>query len=256
MNWVRIVVSLGLMVAAACGGANPQGDSSADPSTPSPSPEPLASPTPSDVLGDILFQDDFSDENSGWPDRPPPGPLSRGLQIGYEDGGYKLEAEPRAKISYLLPAPGSISANHVVIEVDAVHTGRHSLYGVFCKADVDFASAYTFVLDSTGSWAVGKIRDARLEVLGTGTDQGIEPGVAVNHIRADCFDKEPLPNAVAKLQMWINGTVVFSARDRPGLSGPSQSIPGLYLESDFEGDTKIVFDNFIFWGVDPDELTE
>jgi hypothetical protein len=253
----RITWALGvaLFLTSACGGGNPQQDSSPSPMGQGSLSAAPSSPGPSDVRGDVLFEDDFSSEDSGWPNRPSSSLRARGLELGYADGGYELAAQAGAKVAYFQPSPDSTSANHVVIEVDAVHAGRHALYGVFCKGDQDLANAYTFVLDSTGSWAVAKIRNARLELLGSGTDPAIEPGVAVNHIRADCFDKEPLPNPVAHLRMWINGKLVFRTLDRPGFSGPHQSIHGFYLESDFEGDVRIIFDNFVVWGVDPDELT-
>jgi hypothetical protein len=225
------------------------------------SPQPPESPTssspaatPPQTVEEMILQDGFSTDSTRWPERLPSGPGSQGLEVGYEHGGYAMHAAPGAKLSYLLPAPVRTSSNHVIVEVDAVHAGRHAIYGVFCKADARLSSAYLFTIDSTGSWAVAKLINGRLQALGNGTDPAIEAGPAVNHIRADCFDKEPLPDPVAFVRLFVNGEMVYSGRDREGLAGPRQSISGLFLETDFEGDAEIVFDNFAFRGVDPNTL--
>lgn len=204
-----------------------------------------------DDLGDVLFEDDFSNMHHHWTERVPPGASSKGLHARYEDGGFVMEAAKGSKAVFTLPAPIRASTDHVVVEADMIHTGRHAIYGVYCKANARQTSMYVFTLESTGSWAVAELIDTDLRVLGTGTDPTIEPGAAVNHLRADCFEKEPPPDPVAGLRFWVNGKPVFEGRDRSGLSGPEQSLPGLFLETDFEGDARVVFDNFVFWGVDP-----
>ncbi|HEV3475790.1 MAG TPA: hypothetical protein VG602_10595 [Actinomycetota bacterium] len=211
---------------------------------------------PSEELGIVILEDDFSDPNSGWPEGTPPDPQAQGAEVGYEDGGFLMEAPQGAKIAHLLPFPGRESANHVILEVEAIHTGEHAIYGLFCKGDQRLANAYLFTLDSTGTWAVARLSDGTgLEVLGRGTDPAIEPGAAINHFRADCFDRRPLPNPVAELRLFINDVLLFEGQDRPGLSGRAQSVPGFYFETDFEGGASVLFDNLVFWGVrDPSDV--
>ncbi len=210
------------------------------------------SPTPS-VLGDVFLEDDFSDPSSGWPDLPPDR-LFPGLTVGYKKGQYSMDAAPGAKLAYMLPAPVPTSANHVVVSVDVAQFGEHALYGLFCKSDRRTANAFLFVIDSTGSWSVARMNDGRLVPIEGGRSEVLQPGIGVNRLEAYCFDKEPLPNPVAELRFRVNGEELFAGRVPRGLSGPKNAIPGLYFETDIEGDTEVLFDDFLFQGVDPNQL--
>jgi hypothetical protein len=239
-------------IAAGCSGQ--PSDSAAESLSASSSTRATTSPSASDPLGVLFFEDDFSDASAGWPKEAPKGALAQGFELGFADGGYFMRADDGTKISYVLDAPNERSSNNVILEVGVAHAGQHAIYGLFCKADVELANFYVFTLDSPDSWSVAVVQRGHLRPLGVGTDTAIEPGATVNHLRAQCFDNEPEPNAVVELKFWVNGTLVFTGRDRSGLSGQQQSVPGLFFESDFEGDAEVVFDNFAFWGVDPDTL--
>ncbi len=255
----RITARLAVLAASillVMGGCSPGEDTprGTSPATPS-----VAEETPSEGdlgPGDVLFEDDFSDCSKGWPEGSPPGERGQGIVLACRNGGYEVSAKPQAKAAFLLPMPSDFGSNHVIIEADVIHSGNRAIYGLFCKSDEEQEAQYVFSLDSTGTWTVGRINGRDLEPLGNGTSESFEPGTgSLNHLEVRCFERVPAPEVVTQLEMAINGTTVFDEFfDDPGLGGRSNSLNGIYFESDFEGDARVLFDNIVVTGVDPDAL--
>ncbi len=181
--------------------------------------------------GDVYFQDDFSNSSSGW-DRV------QGADgvTDYADGGYRLfSATPNY---YMWATPGRDFADDVRIEVDVTKKdGPDSdVFGVLCRYQ-DAKNFYILMISGDGQAGIAKRSSAGDLVMLSGeslkSNPGIHPGLADNHLRADCIG--------ASLSLFVNELLVATATDVEFSGGDA----GLWLGAyDLPG-SDLFFDNFI-----------
>lgn len=179
--------------------------------------------------GTVLFEDDFSDDGSGW-DR-----VDESDRVtDYRNGGYVIRVNDTSSDAWANPGK---SFGDVRVEVDATKTDGddNNNFGLVCRSQgVD--DFYTLWISSDGFWAIVKLENGELDFLADwDTHDAVRQGDATNHIRADCIGDQ--------LTLYANGTLLGSATDSTYGSGDV----GLEAGTFDVGGTEILFDNFVVY---------
>ena len=179
----------------------------------------------------VLYQDDFSNETTGWPRAR----TDEGI-TDYENGIYRIfvnlenQDYPRT--------PGLNLQSDLRVEVDAtkVAGSDDNDFGVMCRYQ-DNNNFYQFFVSSDGYVGILKMVDGASQNISA--DQLIDHpavniGNAMNRIGADCLGDT--------LTMYVNGQQVLTARDTTFMTGGDV---GIFAGTYDEPGTDIHFDNFI-----------
>ncbi len=155
----------------------------------------------SQSLGIVLFQDDFSDNNSGWTR------VEDDTGTGdYIEGAYKFLI--RSPNWYYWATP-SLSFTDVRIETRAsqiTKAGTH-VYGVICRYQ-NPSNFYFFTVTSDGFFAISKFLDGQEYLVGMETMESsaaILQGSATNHLGVECIGD--------RLSFYANGAHLGSVQD-------------------------------------------
>lgn len=182
--------------------------------------------------GSIIFQDDFSDENSGW-NRA----ATDGGESDYADGMYRILVNlPDTDIWAL----SGVDLADVSVEATALKVGgdRDNRFGLVCRAD-DQGNFYTFIISSDGFWGIGKVRGADYGLVDMDTmypSEAIRQGSATNTLRADCWGDT--------LAFYVNGQKLAEVQDSEFTTGDVGFIAGSYGSPGVD----IRFDDFTLRG--------
>jgi hypothetical protein len=180
---------------------------------------------------DIYFQDDFSNSSSGW-DRV------KGADgiTDYADGGYRIfSAIPNY---YMWATAGRDFADDVRIDVDVTKKGGpdSDVFGVLCRYQNE-KNFYILMISGDGQAGIAKRSAAGDLVMLSGeslkSNPSIHPGLAFNHLRADCIG--------TTLSFYVNELLVSTATDAEFSGGDA----GLWLGAYDNPGTDLYFDNFI-----------
>jgi len=176
----------------------------------------------------VLFFDDFSNSNSGWDQ------VHDTNVTDYSNGGYRIYVD---ETNYDIWAnPSKSFPGDVQIEVDATKTGGpdDNDFGVICRYQ-DTNNFYFLLISSDGYAAIGKYENGSQQLVSSDEMEqanGITPGAATNHLRAECIG--------SNLTLYANGNVVATAVDSSFSSGDVGLMAGTFSEAG----TDILFDNF------------
>jgi hypothetical protein len=181
--------------------------------------------------GQPLYHDDFSDPASGWT-----GTVSPNGSLGYTDGSYRIQVQSPF---YDLWAVSGQAYGDVQIEVDATRLAGplSNRLGLICRFQ-DNANYYIFIISSDGYYAIGKIKNGAVSLLGQemmASSTFIQQGDASNHLRFDCIG-DTLKGAV-------NGQVIAITSDADFSEGDAGLLAGVFDESGVE----VSFDNFVVY---------
>lgn len=185
-------------------------------------------PEPAPLPGDVLFSDDFSTREQAWTHL-----VNDGGAMDYNAGGFRMYVrEPN--LNYWTTAGQNFS--DVRIEVDALqYSGpQENRLGVICRHRDD-AHYYFFVISTDGYYAIGKVVDGVQSLLGQDAMQYasvIEQGVAINHLRAECYG--------TTLSFFVNDSPVALVDDTDLQSGDVGLLAGTFAE----GGLDVLFDDF------------
>lgn len=197
----------------------------------------LSTPS-SDDSKKILYQDDFSDDSTGWTQLTDADGIT-----DYYDGGYRIRVDTIGSEGNGMDVwarPGQNFEGDIRIEVDATRIdGPDSNdMGVLCrytKDDDGNFSFYYFLITSDGYVGIAKMNKSESEMI-SGEDMTESDAIKkndTNHIRADCVGKT--------LTLYVNGKKVASATDADFTSGDIGLIAGTFEETGVD----IKFDNFV-----------
>lgn len=181
--------------------------------------------------GKVLFQDDFSDETSGWPSVR----TDEGI-TDYENGVYRIYVNI-ANQDYF-GRPEISFQRDIRVEVDAtkVAGSDDNDLGILCRYQ-DSKNFYQFLISSDGYVGIVKVVNGSMQSLGAETlveNSAVNMGNAQNHIRADCIGDT--------LTLYVNTQQVSTVQDTSFMgSGEVGVFAGTY---DTPG-TDVYFDNFI-----------
>jgi len=180
----------------------------------------------------ILYQDNFKDPKSGWDQT-----TSTDGITDYQSGGYRINVLTPNVSLWANPSksfPGDVS-----IEVDAAKTAGpdDNAFGVICRYQ-DTKNFYKFYITSDGYAGISKEENGSTTVISSADGNiqpvdGINQGVATNHIRAACVG--------STLTLYANGTQIATATDSAFTGGDV----GLIARTYDTGGTDILFTNFV-----------
>jgi hypothetical protein len=179
--------------------------------------------------GQALYHDDFSDPASGWPNT-----TSANGALGYVDNAYRMLVQSPG---YDLRAVSGQAYRDVQIEADAARLAGpvNNRFGLICRYQ-DNDDFYVFFISSDGYYAIGKIKDGAVSLLGQemmAYSAAITQGGAPNHLRFDCIGNT--------LTGYVNGQAVAIAQDADFSGGDAGLITGAFDESGVD----MSFDNFV-----------
>lgn len=183
--------------------------------------------------GNILYQDDFSNENSGWPVS-----ADSDKAASYTDGQYLIQAFAAKQDVWAHPHdPAEKSFSDVSIEVDATKFSGtdNNDFGIVCRF-VDDNNFYFLIISSDGYQVIGKYENGEIVYLSSDEMQptdAVKQGSATNHLRADCVG--------STLTLYVNGQQVASVTDTSFTSGDI----GLTVGTFDEPNASVTFDNFV-----------
>lgn len=178
--------------------------------------------------GSVLFQDDFSQQATGW-DRML---VNEGV-MDYDSGGYRILVNALQTNFWSTPSKNFTDTR---IEVD---TGKlagpdENRIGLLCR--FNGKDYYFFIMTSDGFYGVGLFKDGVATLLGQSemlSSTNINKGLAINHLRADC--------AGQNLTFYVNGFQIAQAQDVNLVSGDVGIIAGTFATPGVD----IIFDNFV-----------
>lgn len=180
---------------------------------------------------DVYFQDDFSNESTGWPTVR----TDEGV-TDYENGVYRIYVN-LANQDYFA-TPGLFPQGDVRVEVDASKVGGSddNDFGIICRYQ-DNNNLYQFLLSSDGYVGILKLVDGSMQSIAAETlieHPAVNMGNAQNQIRADCIGDT--------LTLFVNGQQVSTAQDT---TFPDSGDVGVFAGTYDTPGTDIHFDNFI-----------
>ncbi|HBX70334.1 MAG TPA: hypothetical protein DEH25_13385 [Chloroflexi bacterium] len=178
---------------------------------------------------DVLFQDDFSDDSSGWDQVN----VDEGL-TDYTNGVYRIWVNTTSTDVWANPG---LNFTDTIVEVEATKVGGpdDNDFGVICRYE-DSSNFYFFIISSDGYYGLGKVVDGEQTILGAEElmpSDAITLGNVTNTIRADCVG--------STLTLYANGTQLASESDTTFTSGDVGLLAGTFNDPG----TDIHFDNFV-----------
>jgi hypothetical protein len=185
----------------------------------------VPTPLPS---GSVLYQDDFSNNTSGW-DRMQ---ANEGV-MDYDAGGFRILVNSLQTNFWTTPHQ---NFTDVRIEVDngKLAGPDENRVGLVCR--FNGSDYYFFIISSDGFYGMGIFSGGKAALLGQSemqTSENINKGLAVNHLRADCVGNT--------LTFYVNGFQVAQAQDSALPSGDIGILAGTFATPGVD----IVFDNFV-----------
>jgi hypothetical protein len=181
--------------------------------------------------GQALYYDDFSDPTSGWPQT-----TTANGSLGYTDSAYRMLVQSPG---YDLRAVSGQAYGDVQIEVDATRLAGpvYNRFGLICRFQ-DMDNFYIFIISSDGYYAIGKIKNGTVSLLGQemmAYSDFIQKSGGTNHLRFDCIGNT--------LTGTVNGQVLAITNDADFSGGDAGLLTGSFDESG----VKVSFDNFVVY---------
>lgn len=179
--------------------------------------------------GQVLFQDDFSNDGSGW------ATWSRDVsEVAYRSGGLSIRVN-QPHFDYW-SRPGKRFADSILaVDASKISGSDNNDYGLICRYR-NSDNFYAFLISSDGYYGIVRVQDGQYQVLGAeslGFSEAIQQGSAANQIQAECNG--------SSLRLTVNGSLLAQAQDSTFASGEVGLLAGTYEEPGVE----ILFDNFI-----------
>lgn len=188
----------------------------------------LSEPTPV-TAEKVIYQDSFDDQTSGW-QRSQDATGS----VDYAGGSYRIFVN---QPDYLLWSTAGVDLSDVQVEVRAAKVSGpdDNQFGVICRYQ-DEDNFYFLVISSDGYYAIGKIKDGLITVLGAEGmhyNEHIHQGETTNQIRARCSG--------SRLELFANDTRLGNVEDLDFSTGDVGLLVGTF---DVQG-ADILFDDFV-----------
>ena len=191
---------------------------------------PAAAPTqiiPSAKSGDVLFQEDFSNNTSGW-DRV----LNDGGIMDYDSGGYRMLVQ-QPKMNFW-STPGKYFGDvRIEVDVTKLNGPNENRAGLICR--YQNGNYYFFMISMDGFYTIGKFTGGQAILLGQESmlPSDLIKTNALNHLRADCVGNT--------LTMYVNFNQVASVQDTDFQAGDVGLLAGSFTEPGVD----VLFQNFV-----------
>ena len=177
--------------------------------------------------GDVLYQENFSDNTSGW-DRA----LNDGGIMDYDSGGFRILVQ-QPKLNYWSTPSGNYQDVRVEADVTKLNGPDENRAGVMCRyRNGDY---YFFIISNDGYYAIGKFIGGMTLLIGQEFMQQtefVQPD-QINHLRADCIGDT--------LTLYVNFNQVASVQDTDFPTGGVGVLAGSFEEPGVD----VLFQNFV-----------
>ena len=204
---------------------------------PTPTPTPTITPTPTDTAGSVLYFDDFSDDDSDWPDEAESD--NGRCYSEYRDDKYRIEVEGDGRQRECFrPAPEEAEYRYGIFEVEAKRragSGSFS-YGLYINGRGG-GEYYLFRVRPRNDCGWDLIRredDDSDTVRNGGCDSAIERDSGTNKLEIKHTDD-------GRISVYVNDKLLATFTDDSELEGRGT---GLYVRSGTDENNTIDFDNF------------
>jgi len=187
---------------------------------------PIPSVPPADP-GEILYQDEFSNNTTGW-DRVS---NANGI-MDYDGGGYRILIQQPSFNLWSTPEK-NFSNVRVEADVTKLKGPDENRAGLMCR--YQNGDYYFFIISSDGFYAIGKFIGGNTLLLGQTemqTSQFIQAN-GINHLRADCIGNT--------LSFYVNFNEVAVVQDTDFPSGDVGVLAGAFAEPGVD----VLFDHFV-----------
>jgi hypothetical protein len=179
--------------------------------------------------GEVIFQDDFSDQSTGWEKVNSPYELK-----GYSAGGYLISVKTQNSRAWsVVDLP--LSDTEIRVKTEKISGPEDTNFGIICRFRNE-DNFYSFLISSDGYYGIMKVENGVETLLGSDQftySEQINLGSALNQIEAICSGNE--------LSLSVNGQMLQTVKDT---SFPTGKV-GMIVETRAEGDTAIVFSDFV-----------
>jgi len=177
--------------------------------------------------GNILYEDDFSNDSSGWDMYSD----SEGT-TEYSDGVYRISINTESMFYWANPYE---KFDDVIVEVTANKSsgGDDMQYGIICRhADID--NWYALIITADGYAAIRKrFQGSDLDFITDFVEApSVNTGSATNTLRAECVG--------SRLSLFVNGELAIETNDSDISSGDVGLMAGTFAQPFAEA----LFDNF------------
>ena len=179
--------------------------------------------------GQIIYQDDFSDNTSGWEE------VSNVYELkGYSTSGYMISInQPDSRT---ISTTGLSFSNTLTdVNVQKITGSRTSQFGLVCRFQ-DKYNYYSFVISSDGYAAIVRYVDGQGKLLGSEQmirAEGINLDDGSNSVSAACVDNN--------LRLVVNNDTIVRAKDDTFKNGDI----GFFVETFDVGSSTVVFSDLI-----------
>lgn len=179
--------------------------------------------------GQIIYQDDFSDNTSGWEE------VSNVYELkGYSTSGYMISInQPDSRT---ISTTGLSFSNTLTdVNVQKITGSRTSQFGLVCRFQ-DKYNYYSFIISSDGYAAIVRYVDGQGKLLGSEQmirAEGINLDDGSNSVSAACVDHN--------LRLVVNNDTIVRAKDDTFKNGDI----GFFVETFEVGSSTVVFSDLI-----------
>lgn len=186
-------------------------------------------------VDDKVFDDNFSDETSGWKTAATPI-----WDASYRDRKYELHVLPTTTRT-TVDAPVDDVPESQLIEVKVEHKeGKGGEAGVYCHGQ---GTGFAFLMREDGRARIAKMDGSTLTDLATGTATDLRSND--DRIQAACVED----GSSVKLGLWVNGEHVTSTTAEAPADDPGPSGLIAYRPEGVSGQPEATFDNFALCSV-------
>lgn len=190
---------------------------------------PVAPAAPSIISanpGDVLYQENFSNNASGW-DRV----LNEGGIMDYDSGGFRILVR-QPKMNFWSTPGGDYGDVRVEADVTRLDGPEENRAGLMCR--YQNGNYYFFIISNDGFYAIGKFSGGIAVLLGAASMQSTDLIEAdVNHLRADCVGNT--------LSFYVNFNPVAQVQDVDFGTGGVGVLAGAFNEPGVD----VLFQNFV-----------
>jgi hypothetical protein len=178
--------------------------------------------------GEVIFQDDFSDQSTGWEKVNSPYELK-----GYSSGGYLISVKTQNSRAWsVVGLP--LSDTEIKVKTEKISGPEDTNFGIICRYR-NKDNYYSFLISSDGYFGIMKVEYGVETLLGSDHftySEQINTGGAINQIAVICDGNE--------LSLSVNGQLLQTVKDTSFPTGKA----GMIVETRSEGDAAIVFSDF------------
>ena len=178
--------------------------------------------------GEVIFQDDFSDQSTGWEKVNSPYELK-----GYSADGYLISVKtPNSRAWSVADLP--LTDTEIQVQTQKMSGPEDTNFGLICRYR-NKDNFYSFLISSDGYYGIMKVENGVETLLGSDQftySEQINRGDAINQIAVICIGNE--------LSLSVNDLLLRTVEDT---SFPTGKV-GMIVETRTEGDAAVIFSDF------------